>query len=174
MCFRVLLRSCPSRLFNSLAALFATPILCFQQLARSFAKMPGGGGTPATSVLTGHQSRFLPALVFMGLQIPFPATLLFSYPYKSLGVSPSVSPPRTDPMSVGAVPAPAPTGPGWQPFVFKISGRRKPHEAFESAAQIVTARFARQRRPRIQRRGRYTGYSVVVRLWTCCSRAWLY
>jgi hypothetical protein len=30
-------------LLNSLAALFATPLLCFQQLAHSFVKMPGGG-----------------------------------------------------------------------------------------------------------------------------------
>src|SRR5260370_23055379 len=33
-------------LLNSLVALFSTPILCFQRLAHSFAKTPGGWGIP--------------------------------------------------------------------------------------------------------------------------------
>jgi hypothetical protein len=55
-------------LLNSLAALFATPLICFQSLADSFAKIPGVGypgrfcGTPAVrhpanSLFTGHESR---------------------------------------------------------------------------------------------------------------------
>src|SRR5882762_5999382 len=35
------------RLLKSLASLFALRILCFQRLAASFAKIPGGWGTPA-------------------------------------------------------------------------------------------------------------------------------
>src|SRR6266404_8651662 len=34
------------RLLKSLASLFAPRILCFQRLAASFRKTPGGGGTP--------------------------------------------------------------------------------------------------------------------------------
>ena len=69
-------------LLNSLAALFATPILCFQQLARSFAKTPGVGVPRNVGFhrprVTGHQSRLCPPFVFMTLRIAFPGSALFS------------------------------------------------------------------------------------------------
>src|SRR6267378_5314006 len=39
------------RLLKSLASLFSTPFLYFQSLAASFARIPGGGGTPRLSWL---------------------------------------------------------------------------------------------------------------------------
>src|SRR5258707_15411038 len=38
---------------QSLCALFRTPFLCFQQLAASFTKTPGGGGGVRLQVRTG-------------------------------------------------------------------------------------------------------------------------
>jgi hypothetical protein len=97
-------------LLNSLAALFATPVLCFQSFADSFAKTGGYGGTlrlsPCSfipSALREGQLHFCPAFVFKNLQIPLracPPTPLFifshlripwranpfvSHPYKTAG-----------------------------------------------------------------------------------------
>src|SRR5882762_7832890 len=43
------------RLLNSLASLFAPRILCFQRLAASFAKIPGGGVPPAAFLVVYPQ-----------------------------------------------------------------------------------------------------------------------
>ncbi len=49
-------------LFNSLCALFSPPVVCFQQLADSFCKTPGVGGTPKNSPLESATSRLFLAL----------------------------------------------------------------------------------------------------------------
>jgi hypothetical protein len=41
-------------LLNSLVALFSTAVVCFQELADSFAKTPGVGGTPRRSITIGR------------------------------------------------------------------------------------------------------------------------
>ena len=68
-------------LLNSLAALFATPILCFQQFAHSFCKMPGGGCVsripvrPSPSGISVLPSRcpLCCALSHFGLLVPEPS-----------------------------------------------------------------------------------------------------
>ena len=70
-------------LFFSLAALFQTPILCFQSFADSLRKTPGGMGSCASAVhesqATNHESRkFCRPFVFMVLQIAFPASSFVS------------------------------------------------------------------------------------------------
>jgi hypothetical protein len=79
------------RLLNSLASLFATPVLCFQQLAASLPKIPGGGvslrDNSARSAALGYHFRpICTPFVFRTLQIPFAPTRLFSHPYKTPGV----------------------------------------------------------------------------------------
>jgi hypothetical protein len=94
-------------LFNSLRSLFTTRVVCFQQLADSFCKTPGGGGTPAKrlfrisdfqplfsclcvgSAFSASQRYHLPSIsrpfVFTKIRIPWRATPFFSHPCKSLG-----------------------------------------------------------------------------------------
>src|SRR5882762_8334832 len=83
-------------LFFSLAALFCIPILCFQSLADSFCKNPGGGGISALASHESHVQKSRVAqlcapFVFMVLQIPFPASSLLS---QSSALPPGVSPPQ--------------------------------------------------------------------------------
>src|ERR1700739_2302682 len=51
--------SIPCALLNSLASLFATPLVCFQSLAASFAKIPGVGGSQTALRGTGVGYRGL-------------------------------------------------------------------------------------------------------------------
>jgi hypothetical protein len=53
-------RSMPCSLFKSLGSLFATPVLCFQQLAASFRKIPGRGGSRSDFWTLGGSRRTLP------------------------------------------------------------------------------------------------------------------
>ena len=64
------------RLLKSLASLFAPRILCFQRLAASFAKIPGGGVPPRLSLVVYPERRSRGELNF--------CPLLFSRTYKSL------------------------------------------------------------------------------------------
>ena len=64
------------RLLKSLASLFSTPFLYFQSLAASFARIPGGGGTPRLSWL------FIRSAVRDG-RLNF-CSLVFSRTYESL------------------------------------------------------------------------------------------
>src|SRR5882724_304405 len=64
------------RLLKSLASLFAPRILCFQRLAASFVRIPGGGGTPRLSWL------FIRSAVRDG-RLNF-CSLVFSRTYESL------------------------------------------------------------------------------------------
>jgi hypothetical protein len=87
---------------NSLVALFATPILCFQSLAASFAKYRGVGGTAQNRLAASFQlarvfnnlqvARSIPSInmsrIFMYLQIALRANPLFSNSCKLPGVSP--------------------------------------------------------------------------------------
>lgn len=100
-------------LLNSLAAFFATPLLCFQSLANSFAKTPGVGvprmvlrDSARIFLLTTHHSPLFPVFsyqqltscaspsiyqhvpLFMHLRIPFSANSFFSHRYKLPWVSP--------------------------------------------------------------------------------------
>ena len=103
--------SCACGLLNSLAALFASPGLCFQHFAHSFVKI--GGWVPQSlaqrysSPLRYPCPSFCPRFVFIHLQIPphassiwnwsifrylqipFPANTLFSDLYKTPGCHPS-------------------------------------------------------------------------------------
>ena len=69
---------CPLTLLRSLCALFSTRLVCFQQLARSFARTPGWGVHPGVPwlnfrtrflCLCGHPD-FVPPFAFIHLQIP--------------------------------------------------------------------------------------------------------
>ena len=64
------------RLLNSLASLFAPRIFCFQRLAASFAKIPGGGVPLRLSLIVYPERRSRGELNF--------CPLLFSRTYKSL------------------------------------------------------------------------------------------
>src|SRR5882724_4208875 len=64
------------RLLKSLASLFAPRILCFQRLAASFAKIPGGGVPPRLSLVVYPERRSRGELNF--------CPLVFSRTYKSL------------------------------------------------------------------------------------------
>ena len=89
-------------LLNSLVALFSTAVVCFQELADSFAKTPGVGvPRAAPSPLAARSPRallktatpFRLACVFNNLQIPRSshhrsACLAFSNTYKSLFAQP--------------------------------------------------------------------------------------
>ena len=103
-------KSIACALLNSLASLFATPFLCFQSFADSFAKT-GGWGCPAPFPATRlpralstrrnsisgrlcfqELTQTPPAALSIGmprifkhLQIPFRATPFFSHPYKMPG-----------------------------------------------------------------------------------------
>src|ERR1700732_5116257 len=73
----------PFNLLPPLCPLLATPILCFQSLTASFPKHPGVGYPPAVNFVF----RFLiPCpFVFTTFRVPFPATPLYSHPYKNPG-----------------------------------------------------------------------------------------
>jgi hypothetical protein len=79
--------SCYCALLNSLAALLATPILCFQQLAHSFVKY--GGWYLCEAPRRYHLPVVFAPFIFITLRIASPATRLFSHPCKTLGVSPT-------------------------------------------------------------------------------------
>src|ERR1700730_15441177 len=76
-------------LLNSLASLFATPVLYFQSFVDSFVKTPGGGGAAPISrhsftpnALPRGAAPLLLAFVFKNLQIPLracPPTPLFIF-----------------------------------------------------------------------------------------------
>jgi hypothetical protein len=64
-------------LLLSLCALFRARIICFQQLARSFAKIPGWG-VPLGALDGSAVLSICLCFVFILLRIPFSATHLFS------------------------------------------------------------------------------------------------
>ncbi|SRR6266403_589681 len=88
-----------SRRFSGLqplASLFAASLLCFQWVAASLGKNPGVGypwsGLAASlrrpAFISDVVTRFHLPFVFMALQIPLPASPLYSHPYKTPGVCP--------------------------------------------------------------------------------------
>src|SRR5437879_3304417 len=82
------LPSIACRLLNSLASLFATPLVCFQPLAASFSKMPGVGYPRQDLVHTVHALEFRSRVFSRSYELP-PKTDRFASPafsctYKSL------------------------------------------------------------------------------------------
>ena len=96
--------SWPFNLLQPLCSLFAAPVLCFQQLAASFPKTPGVGGTPTLP----RRASLPPSYAPRGASIPCGLTRL-----RILPVTTEVYPANT--LSLSSVPP-------WQsiycPFVF--------------------------------------------------------
>ena len=74
-------------LLQPLGSPFAISVVCFQQLAASFDKTPGWGGTYATCPqgFDAAAYRFSSTFVFTNLQTPFSATPLLAHLYKTPG-----------------------------------------------------------------------------------------
>jgi hypothetical protein len=147
---------------NSLAPLFATPVLYFQRLARSFAKTGGVGGLPLRR-LSALWRYHLP-VVFLGLCFHI-LTNCFSrkrFIFTTIRIA----------RGCGVQHAVL-TLDFWCSVANGVGSAEREVRTFPSlcALDALCGEFLRRR---VGPKERKTSYSRVVRLWTCCSRAWLY